>query len=385
MIPVTKPFLPKAKEYDDYLHSIWERQWLTNNGPLVNEFELKLKNYLGIEHLLYVSNGTVALQIAIKALDLKGEIITTPFSFVATTSSIVWEGCKPVFTDIDPETFNIDPEKIEAAITPNTSAILATHVYGNPCDIDAIQAIADKHGLKVIFDAAHCFGTIYKGKSVFEYGDISTTSFHATKLFHSIEGGAVFTRKPELLKKMAFMRNFGHNGQEDYSELGINGKNSEFHAAMGLCNLKYIDEILKRRKSLSQYYLQKLTNLKASFPKHNGDFSSNYAYFPVLFDTKELMLKCLSDLETEKIYCRRYFYPSLSTLPYVQKTSLPVCESIVERIICLPLYHTLTFSDLDLITRIILRAQNYEIQVPSKIEEDIAQLLETALVINKSK
>ena len=385
MIPVTKPFLPKAKEYDDYLHSIWERQWLTNNGPLVNEFELKLKNYLGIEHLLYVSNGTVALQIAIKALDLKGEIITTPFSFVATTSSIVWEGCKPVFTDIDPETFNIDPKKIEAAITPNTSAILATHVYGNPCDIDAIQAIADKHGLKVIFDAAHCFGTMYKGKSVFNYGDISTTSFHATKLFHSIEGGAVFTRKPELLKKMAFMRNFGHNGQEDYSELGINGKNSEFHAAMGLCNLKYIDEILKRRKSLSQYYLQKLTNLKASFPKHNGDFSSNYAYFPVLFDTKELMLKCLSDLETEKIYCRRYFYPSLSTLPYVQKTSLPVCESIVERIICLPLYHTLTFSDLDLITRIILRTQNYEVQVPSKIEEDIAQLLETALVVNKSK
>lgn len=385
MIPVTKPFLPKAKEYDDYLHSIWERQWLTNNGPLVNEFELKLKNYLGLEHLLYVSNGTVALQIAIKALELKGEIITTPFSFVATTSSIVWEGCKPVFTDIDPETFNIDPKKIEDAITPNTSAILATHVYGNPCDIDAIQAIADKHGLKVIFDAAHCFGTIYKGKSVFEYGDISTTSFHATKLFHSIEGGAVFTRKPELLKKMAFMRNFGHNGQEDYSELGINGKNSEFHAAMGLCNLKYIDEILKRRKSLSQYYLQKLTNLKASFPKHNGDFSSNYAYFPVLFDTKKLMLKCLSDLETEKIYCRRYFYPSLSTLPYVKKTSLPVCESIVERIICLPLYHTLTFSDLDLITRIILRAQNYEVQVPSKIEEDIAQLLETALVVNKSK
>jgi dTDP-4-amino-4,6-dideoxygalactose transaminase len=385
MIPVTKPFLPKAKEYDDYLHSIWERQWLTNNGPLVNEFELKLKNYLQLEHLLYVSNGTVALQIAIKALELKGEIITTPFSFVATTSSIVWEGCKPVFADIDPETFNIDPKKIEAAITPNTSAILATHVYGNPCDIDAIQAIANKHNLKVIFDAAHCFGTTYKGKSVFEYGDISTTSFHATKLFHSIEGGAVFTKKPALLKKMAFMRNFGHNGQEDYSELGINGKNSEFHAAMGLCNLKYIDQILKRRKSLSLYYLQKLANLKASFPKHNGDFNSNYAYFPVLFDTKELMLKCLSDLETEKIYCRRYFYPSLSTLPYVQKSSLPVCESIVERIICLPLYHTLTFSDLDLITRIILRTQNYGIQVTSKIEQDIAQLLETALIVNKSK
>jgi dTDP-4-amino-4,6-dideoxygalactose transaminase len=380
MIPVTKPFLPKAKEYDAYLQSIWDRQWLTNNGPLVNEFELKLKNYLNIEHLLYVSNGTVALQIAIKALELKGEIITTPFSFVATTSSIVWEGCKPVFADIEPDTYNIDPQKIEAAITPNTSAILATHVYGNPCNIDAIQEIADKHGLKVIFDAAHCFGTQYKGKSVFEYGDISTTSFHATKLFHSIEGGAVFTRKPQLLKKMAFMRNFGHNGQNEYSELGINGKNSEFHAAMGLCNLKYVDEILKKRKSLSQYYLQKLSGLKASFPKLQDDYISNHSYFPVLFDTKELMLKCLSDLETEKIYCRRYFYPSLSSLPYVDKSAVPVCDSIVERIICLPLYHSLTNSDLDLITRIMLRAQNYEVQSPSTIEADIAQLLETALL-----
>lgn len=385
MIPVTKPFLPKAKEYDDYLHSIWERQWLTNNGPLVNEFELKLKTYLGLEHLLYVSNGTVALQIAIKALELRGEIITTPFSFVATTSSIVWEGCKPVFTDIDPETFNIDPEKIEAAITPKTSAILATHVYGNPCDIDAIQAIADKHNLKVIYDAAHCFGTKYKNRSVFEYGDISTTSFHATKLFHSIEGGAVFTKNPELLRKMSFMRNFGHNGPDDYTELGINGKNCEFHAAMGLCNLKYVDEILKRRKLLSLYYLQKLSNLNASYPKHNEYSSTNYAYFPVLFDTKELMQKCLTALEIDKIYCRRYFYPSLSTLPYVQKTELPVCDSIVERIICLPLYHTLTFSDLDLITRVILRTQNYDDQVPVRIEEDIASMLATALVVNKPR
>lgn len=385
MIPVTKPFLPKAKEYDDYLHSIWERQWLTNNGPLVNEFELKLKTYLGLEHLLYVSNGTVALQIAIKALELKGEIITTPFSFVATTSSIVWEGCKPVFTDIDPETFNIDPEKIEAAITPKTSAILATHVYGNPCDIDAIQAIADKHNLKVIYDAAHCFGTKYKNRSVFEYGDISTTSFHATKLFHSIEGGAVFTKNPDLLRKMSFMRNFGHNGPDDYTELGINGKNCEFHAAMGLCNLKYVDEILKRRKLLSLYYLQKLSNLNASYPKHNEYSSTNYAYFPVLFDTKELMQKCLTALEIDKIYCRRYFYPSLSNLPYVQKTELPVCDSIVERIICLPLYHTLTFSDLDLITRVILRTQNYDDQVPVRIEEDIASMLATALVVNKPR
>lgn len=378
MIPVTKPFLPKPKEYDDYLQTIWERQWLTNNGPLVNEFELKLKTYLNVPHLLYVANGTVALQIAIKALGLKGEIITTPFSFVATTSSIVWEGCKPVYTDIDPETFNIDPEKIEAAITPKTSAILATHVYGNPCDIDAIQAIADKHNLKVIYDAAHCFGSKYKGKSVFEYGDISTTSFHATKLFHSIEGGAVFTTDPDLLKKMAFMRNFGHNGPEDYAELGINGKNCEFHAAMGLCNLKYADEILKRRKELYLFYLDRLKDLKASFPKHSLVADSNYAYFPVIFDTKELMLKCLSALEIDRIYCRRYFYPSLSSLPYVDQTEVPICDSIVDRVMCLPLYHTLTFADLDLITRVILRIQHYESEVPVEIENDIARMLKSA-------
>jgi dTDP-4-amino-4,6-dideoxygalactose transaminase len=210
MIPVTKPFLPTEKEFKAYVKSIWERQWLTNNGPLVNALELKLKEYLGLDHLLYVTNGTVALQLAIKALDLSGEIITTPFSFVATTSSIVWQGCQPVFVDIDAETFNIDPGKIEAAITPKTSAILATHVFGNPCDIDAIKKIADKHGLKVIYDAAHCFGTRYKNKSVFDYGDISVTSFHATKLFHTIEGGAVFTKRPDLLKKMAIMRNFGY-------------------------------------------------------------------------------------------------------------------------------------------------------------------------------
>lgn len=360
MIPVTKPFLPKIHEFEEYIHSIWERQWLTNNGPLVNELELKLKNYLNIKHLLFVSNGTLALQLAIKALDLKGEIITTPFSFVATTNSIVWEGCKPVFVDIDEGTFNIDPKKIEAAITPQTSAILATHVYGNPCDIDSIQEIADRYSLKVIYDGAHCFGTKYKSKSVFAYGDISTTSFHATKVFHTIEGGAVFTNSPELLKKMALMRNFGHNGPDEFSELGINAKNCEFHAAMGLCNLKEVDEILDKRRLLSFYYWRALSTLEAKYPKLNENLDYNYAYFPVLFDSQDLMLKCLKALENEKIYCRRYFYPSLSTLPFVTPTHMPICDSITKRILCLPLYHTLTCSDLDLITRIILRVQNYD-------------------------
>ena len=360
MIPVTKPFLPPEKEFKVYVKSIWERQWLTNNGPLVNTLELKLKEYLGLDHMLYVSNGTMALQLAIKALNLTGEIITTPFSFVATTSTIVWQGCKPVFVDIDAHTFNIDPAKIEAAITPNTSAILATHVYGNPCDIDAIQQIADRHGLKVIYDAAHCFGTRYKNRSIFEYGDISTTSFHSTKLFHTIEGGAVFTRQPDLLKKMALMRNFGYSGVDEFAELGINAKNCEFHAAMGLCNLPHIDEILKKRKYLSSHYKLRLNRLDVQFQQLDNAEGYNYAYFPILFNSEDLMRECKAQLELAQVYCRRYFYPSLSALPYVENVEMPVCDSIASRIMCLPMYHTLTLSDLDLICRLLLRIQNNE-------------------------
>ena len=360
MIPVTKPFLPPEKEFKVYVKSIWERQWLTNNGPLVNTLELKLKEYLGLDHMLYVSNGTMALQLAIKALNLTGEIITTPFSFVATTSTIVWQGCKPVFVDIDANTFNIDPAKIEAAITPNTSAILATHVYGNSCDIDAIQQIADRHGLKVIYDAAHCFGTRYKNRSIFEYGDISTTSFHSTKLFHTIEGGAVFTRQPDLLKKMALMRNFGYSGVDEFAELGINAKNCEFHAAMGLCNLPHIDEILKKRKYLSTHYKLRLNRLDVQFQQLDNAEDYNYAYFPVLFKSEDLMKECKAKLELAQVYCRRYFYPSLSALPYVENVEMPVCDSIASRIMCLPMYHTLTLSDLDLICRLLLRIQNNE-------------------------
>ncbi|RQP16654.1 MAG: aminotransferase class V-fold PLP-dependent enzyme, partial [Parapedobacter sp.] len=239
MIPITKPFLPPKELYHDYLDGIWQRQWLTNMGPLANKLELELKRFLNIQHTLFVTNGTVALQFAIKALDLQGEIITTPFSFIATTSSIVWEGCTPVFVDIDRFTLNIDPSKIENAITEKTTAIVATHVYGNPCDVDAIERIAKKHNLKVIYDAAHAFAVQLQERSIFEYGDISTCSLHATKLYHSIEGGLVTTTDPNLLKKIAYMRNFGFSGPESFAELGINGKNSEFHAAMGLANLSY--------------------------------------------------------------------------------------------------------------------------------------------------
>jgi len=358
MINVTKPFLPLKSEYDAYISEIWNRNWLTNNGPLVNDLELKLKQYLNLNHLLYLNNGTIALQIAIKALDLKGEIITTPFSYVATTSSIAWEGCTPVFVDIDPETFNINPALIEAAITPQTSAILATHVYGNPCDIDAIDKIAKKHNLKVIYDAAHCFGTKYKGKSVFEYGDVSTTSFHATKLFHTIEGGAVFTQDPEVLKKMAYMRNFGHNGPEAFFGIGINGKNSEFHAAMGLCNLNYVDAILEKRKKDSLYYDEKLKTLKAKRPKIQEHSDYNYSYYTIVFDSEKQLLESIEVLNSNWVYPRRYFYPSLNSLNYVKSQEMKMSESACNRVLCLPLYFDITNAEMDMICRLLLRVQN---------------------------
>ena len=358
MINVTKPFLPNIDEYIAYLNGIWGRNWLTNNGPLVNELELKLKEHLNIEHLLFMTNGTVAIQIAIKALGLAGEVITTPFSYVATTSSIVWENCTPIFVDIDKTTLNIDPALIEAAVTEKTTAILATHVFGNPCDIDAIQIIADKYNLKVIYDAAHCFGTTYKGKSVFAYGDVSTTSFHATKLFHTIEGGAVITTKPELLKIMASMRNFGHAGYEDFDGIGINGKNSEFHAAMGLAVLKHVDSIQKSRKDQYLKYNEKLLGLRINTPKALPNSSPNYSYYPIVFENEEILLKSLHELNNNLIFPRRYFYPSLSTLPYVGPSKVPISDDISKRVLCLPMYYTLNNEEISFIARLLLRAQN---------------------------
>jgi len=358
MVPITKPFLPPREAYDKYINEIWQRNWLTNNGPLVVELEQKLKAYLQVPHLLYVCNGTVALQIAIHALDLEGEIITTPFSYIATTSSIYWEHCKPVFVDIEEGSLNIDPLKIEKAITKNTCAILATHVFGNPCNIEAIQQIADTHSLKVIFDAAHCFGTTYKGRSVFVYGDISTTSFHATKLFHTIEGGAVFSRDEELIKRMDFMRNFGHNGPENFAEVGINGKNSEFHAAMGLCNLPYVDEILSTRKAQSERYdclLYEIPRKKIEITKDGG---FNYAYYPLILENEEILLKVKQSLENNLVFPRRYFYPSLNTIDLYKMDGLSVSESISKRILCLPLYPSLSDGEIDFISNVILQTFN---------------------------
>jgi dTDP-4-amino-4,6-dideoxygalactose transaminase len=358
MIPITKPFMPRLEEYENYIRGIWQRQWLTNNGPLVNELELRLKQYLQVPHMLYVSNGTSALQIAIRALQLKGEIITTPFSFIATTSSILWEGWKPVFVDIDPNTFNIDPTLIEAAITPETSAIIATHVFGNPCDIDAIQAIAQKHNLKVIYDASHCFGTKYKDNCVFQYGDISITSFHATKLYHTIEGGAVFTMNPDLLKEMAYMRNFGFNGPDDFACIGINGKNSEFHAAMGLANLKYADELLQKRKSQFLHYAELLQGMNMQMQTIDKKADYNYAYFPIVLPSEDLLKKMEAYMIGHGIHPRRYFYPSLHTLRFVEKYECKNSQSIAPRVMCLPLHHDLSEEEMHMIVRILLRVQN---------------------------
>lgn len=359
MIPVTKPFLPPREEYDQYLDGIWQRNWLTNHGPLVNELEIKLREFLGLQYLQYLSNGTVALQIAIKALNLMGEVITTPFSYVATTSSLVWEGCTPVFVDIDPFTLNIDPNKIEAAITPKTSAILATHVYGNPCDVEAIAEIAQRHRLKVIYDAAHAFGTTYKGQSILKYGDISTLSFHATKLFHTIEGGAVVTNDPDLHIKMSYLRNFGHDGPYYFALAGINAKNSEFHAAMGLCNLNYIHEILDRRKAIRNQYDQELEGLALTRPVIEENVDWNASYYPVLFNTESDLLKTSSALEKQYIYTRRYFFPALNSLTYIEnKQSLQEVESATRRVLCLPMYHILSTAEIDMIAQVIRMTLN---------------------------
>ncbi|TYP94612.1 dTDP-4-amino-4,6-dideoxygalactose transaminase [Sphingobacterium allocomposti] len=359
MIPITKPFLPPIEEFKLLIEGIWKRQWLTNMGPLASDLEMRLKDYLAVKHLVFVANGTVALQMAIKALELNGEIITTPFSFVATTSSIVWEGCTPVFVDIDANSLNIDPNRIEEAITEKTTAILATHVYGNPCDVERIDKIAKKYNLKVIYDGAHAFGVKVKGKSIFEYGDITTCSLHATKLYHSIEGGLVTTGNAELLKKIAIMRNFGISGYDSFAELGINAKNSEFHAAMGLVNLKYIEAIGEKRKELTEYYDDRLRSIRGLKPIWHKDANLNYAYYPILLENEELLLRIKKELDLNEIFTRRYFYPSLaSSLPYLDKRKFEIADDAARRVLCLPLYFDLTREEVDLITRIMLRAQN---------------------------
>ncbi len=350
---VTEPFLPPFAEYQERLKGIWERNHLTNNGPLVKELEERIPAYLNSCPMLFLGNGTIAIQIALKALDITGEVITTPFSYVATTSSLVWEGCTPVFADIDPLTWNIDPVSIERMITPKTQAILATHVFGNPCDVHAIQAIADKHGLKVIYDAAHAFASEACGNSIFDYGDASTASFHATKLFHTIEGGAVFSRDEKVRHRMSYMRNFGHSGPESFSGVGINGKNSEFHAAMGCVNLDYIDMVLEKRKLDCGQYVEALDGAGLIYQRIDEGARSNHSYFPVLFKEEAQLVQVMEVMAKENVVPRRYFYPCLNQLDYVTKGHTPIAAGISSRILCLPLSYQLKQQEIEKVVRII--------------------------------
>ncbi|NBU81512.1 MAG: DegT/DnrJ/EryC1/StrS family aminotransferase [Flavobacteriaceae bacterium] len=353
MINVTKTFFPPLEEYQFQLERIWNNQWLTNRGELVLELEDQLKRYLSVSDIILMNNGTIPLQIALKILGKGGEIITTPFSYVATTAAIVWENCTPVFVDIHPEYLTIDETKIEAAITDKTTCILATHVFGNPCHVEAIEAIAQKHNLKVIYDAAHAFGVTYNGTSIFDYGDVSTCSFHATKLFHTGEGGALFAKDTKLQHQMYYSHNFGHNGPLDFHCLGINGKISELQAAMGLAVFPHMNTILNRRKEVVEYYDATLDFKLLQKISIRENTVWNYSYYPIIFETESQLVRVQEALNQQQIFPRRYFYPSLNTIPYVAEDFMPISESIAARILCLPLYVELSQENLQEIVKII--------------------------------
>jgi dTDP-4-amino-4,6-dideoxygalactose transaminase len=342
IIPVTKSFLPPIEEYTAQVQRAYNNGWLTNRGELVTELEQKLTDYLELKEskMICMTNGTIPLQIALKLLGNGGEIITTPFSYVATTAAIVWENCTPVFVDIHPEYLTIDETKIEAAITKKTTCILATHVFGNPCHVEEIDRIAKKHNLKVIYDGAHSFGVKYNGKSIFEFGDISTCSFHATKLFHTGEGGAIFCKDSYLFDQIYYSHNFGHNGALSFHGLGINGKISELNAAMGLSVLPYISSILESRQKTSEQYTIFLRKFKLLILLEGTEW--NYSYFPIMFKSESDLLVAEKTLLKNGIFPRRYFYPVLDSLPYTSKSHIPIAESISSAVLCLPLYYGLT-------------------------------------------
>ncbi|MGB3868921.1 MAG: DegT/DnrJ/EryC1/StrS family aminotransferase [Flavobacteriales bacterium] len=340
-IYVTRTFLPPREEYLHWLDKAYSSHVLTNNGPIHRELEETLRQRFDVPYMRLMANGTLALQLAIRALGITGKVITTPFSYVATTSAILWEGCEPVFVDIDPKTCCIDANLIEAAITPDTTAILATHVYGIPCDVEAIGAIAKKHGLKVIYDAAHAFDVSYKGKSILSYGDASTLSFHATKLFHTVEGGAVILHDAEADQRLRLLRSFGHFGDEHFT-LGINAKMSEVHAAMGMAVLPHMENIVSGRKQVSARYDEALDAVPHLRPHLPSSTAYNYAYYPIFMDSTRSRDSIVDHMATKGIFVRKYFYPSLSRLPYVHAGVMPVSESAADRVICLPLYGDLS-------------------------------------------
>ncbi len=338
MINVTKSYLGSKNKFKAYIDRIYNTGWLTNNGPLVTALEQRLKDYLGVRNIILTNNGTIALQIAYRALGINGSAITTPFSFVATTSSLQWEGIKPIFADIDPATWNLDPNQIERHIQQDTSAIVATHVFGNPCDVERIEQIARIHNLKVVYDGAHAFGVRHKGQSVYKWGDISTLSFHATKLFHTIEGGAIVTNDDELADRVRLLCNFGIVDTDQIEGIGINAKLNEFSAAMGMCVLDDIELILECRAEIGRRYEKRLGD-HFDLQLLQPESQCNYSYFPIALDDENQLLRCRSQLNENGINPRRYFYPSLDTLEHLQpQTPQPRSRALSRRVMCLPIY-----------------------------------------------
>ena len=345
-INVTKPDIPEIEDYIKYLKEIWKNEWLTNDGEFLRLFEIKLKEHLKLRNVIVVSNGTLAIHMALKALNIKGDVITTPFTFSATTNALIWEGLNPVFADIDSETFNIYPSDVEKKITDETSAILAVHVYGNPCYVEELQEISIENDIKLIYDSAHSFGVEYKKKSVLNYGDISTLSFHATKVFNTVEGGAITAQDEKILEKLKLLRNHGIKSEEEVLLPGTNAKMNEFQAAMGLCNIKIIENKLKQRKELYDHYKENLASF--DYIKFQKLIASkyNYSYMPVCFENIKVRDKIYSELIKDNIYSRKYFYPLTVNYDYfkqrgqnlVQKYDLKVASDISDRVLCLPLY-----------------------------------------------
>jgi len=359
MINVTKTYLPDIDKYKSYIDGIYANGQLTNNGPLVQRLERRLQEYLGVNNVILVANGTLALDVAYRTLDLTGDVITTPFSFVATTSSIVSNGLNPLFSDISQRTFNIDPSLIEESITSKTSAIVPVHVFGNACEVESIQQISERRNLKVIYDAAHAFDVKYKNQSVLNYGDMSTLSFHATKLFHTIEGGALIVKDDELANKARSLINFGINNTGNIggiSNLGMNAKMNEFEAAMGLCVLDDIDIILEKRKATCNNYDKALSGM-VQLQEKNNNSSNNYAYFTIVLESEEQLLIIIRKLNKMQIFPRRYFRPSLNKLNYIEQgQACPVSENVSNRVLCLPLSHSIKEKYQNIIINTILEA-----------------------------
>lgn len=356
MISISSPYMPNKKKYQSLVDDIYASGWITNNGPMVQRLESALQSYLGVKNLVLVTNGTVALQIAYRALDLTGDVLTTPFSYIATASSLAWQNLRPVYSDIDASTLNLDPALLERAITEKTSAILPVHVFGNACEVDAIEEIGSRNNIPVIYDAAHTFGVKLNGESLLKRGTISTLSFHATKLFHTIEGGAIMTDDDNLAAKIRRLRDFGIDTDRSIVDVGVNGRMNEFSAAMGLCVLDEIDQILTAREEIYDKYSALISD-KIMRPTWAAGCTRNWHYYPLIFDSEKTLLNVVSKLEKIGVSPRRYFYPSLESIPVLGGVGdVPVSADIASRILCVPLYPGLKDENIDMISATVNNA-----------------------------